>query len=65
MFIEVTQKLKCSKCGSRLFENFHDSQYRGVRCLECGHESKQRHPHLQESSGGSASWVARDEDVEF
>jgi DNA-directed RNA polymerase subunit RPC12/RpoP len=55
MYIEVKQDIRCSKCDSTNFETFADSQYQGLRCKDCGHEKKDLHPHLTQTTS-TISW---------
>lgn len=56
MFITIQQTIECSKCGSHKYESFFDATYTGTRCKDCGHEKKDLHPHLKETtSTGSVS----------
>jgi len=50
MFIQIKQKVECSRCGSTSYESFADACYQGLRCKDCGHEKKELHPHLKETS---------------
>lgn len=67
MFIQIEQKVKCSKCGSQSFENFSDVTHQGLRCLHCGHEKRELRPHLKHmESDGTASWQKSGErEIEF
>lgn len=56
MFIQIDEKIECSKCGSKSYESFSDTASTGLRCLKCGHEERKPHRHLASSSGGTVSW---------
>lgn len=63
MFIQIEQKIECSKCGSRSYETFQTTTETGTRCLRCGHEKRDLHPHLRHESGGAVSWSKSTNDV--
>ena len=63
MFIQLEQKIECSKCGSRRYETFQTATETGTRCLDCGHEQRGLHKHLQQESGGTVSWSGSKNDV--
>jgi len=67
MYINLKQKVECSKCGSENYENFSDDMYRGIRCKWCGHESKELHEHLrpQPTEGTSYRWISSNNPRKF
>lgn len=66
MYIEIKQKIECSKCGSPSWERFFDQTYTGLRCLRCGHEKKELQPHLKHTeSSGSVTWSSSDQAIKF
>jgi translation initiation factor 2 beta subunit (eIF-2beta)/eIF-5 len=65
MFIQLKQKVECSKCGSTNHESFMDARYQGLRCRDCGHEQKDLHPYLKAQSGGSVYASASSDVIKF
>jgi DNA-directed RNA polymerase subunit RPC12/RpoP len=65
MYIEIKQIIECSKCGSRNHENFYDSRYQGTRCLDCGHERKDLHPHFKETTSSGSYSLGMNDVIKF
>ena len=58
MFINLNQRIECSKCGSSNYETFRDSTHSGTRCKSCGHENKKLHEHLMGDLAHGGSWTS-------